>query len=357
VTVEELAKSEGIWVSEGEVRSDIVLKSSVAFSRNINGYLFGHKLENKSAEEVDSVLIEKIGQISEIYDISIYRLSQLPPNDIRIFFERNFLRQESPSKNFIVRRNGTDRGQDGHVVILAEDQHCFFVLGGRDHIEFATIQSGFRLDEAYVRGKKIIGDLEKLVGFVFKPGLGYLNADPARLGAGIEISVTLHLAGLTISDRINEVSHQLKNVGIGLRSSWLDPYYEVYNKSSTGRAEKILYEDSLGRFEDIIKLEKETRDTVYRENRSSIEDRVWRSYGILLSSRLISLYEALDHLSRLRLGISLGIIDYITVKDINLLLYYIQDNHLIRMCNIQGELCNLEEARARFLRDYLKEVI
>ena len=104
-------------------------------------------------------------------------------------------------------------------------------------------------------------------------------------------------------------------------------------------------------------MEKDARESSYNDNRTLIEDKVWRSYGILLSSRLISLYEALDHLSSLRLGISLGIINYITIKDLNLLLYYIQDYHLRKIYNLYGINGNIEEARARFLRDYLKEVI
>jgi len=352
VTVEELAKSEGIWVSAGEDGSDIVLKSGVSFSRNIDGYYFGRKLDKKVRQEVDSLLIDKIkdriGPSEGILDISVYRLNHLSPHYSRIFFERNFIRNSN---------SGVDGRPDEQVIILPQDQHYFFLLGGKDHIEFVTIQPGFRLDEAYLHGKKIIGDLEKLVGFVFEPEHGYLNADPKRLGAGIEISVTLHLAGLTISDRINEIARQLEKQGYGLRGSWIDPYYEVYNISSTGFAEKALYEESLCRFERVIEQERETRENVYQDNRHIIEDRVWRSYGILLSSRLITLYEALDHLSHLRLGIGLGIINYITIKDINVLLYYVQDNHLKMICNIDGEHCNLEEARAHYLRDYLKEVI
>ena len=348
MTVEELAKSEGIWSAEDEVSSDIVLKSSITFSRNLEGYFFGHRIDDKDRKELDSLILERIGTDGCISDISVYRLSQLPAIDVKIFFERNFIRRNSSVR---------DRNQGGKVVIVAQDQHCFFILGGRDHVEFVTIQPGFRLDEAYVHGKKIIGNLEKHISFVFDPEIGYLNADPRKLGAGIEIAVTLHLAGLTISDRIHEVARQLDKKGYGLRGSWIDPYYEVYNISSTGLAEKGLYEESLCQFENIIAFEREARDNIYQDNRHTIEDRVWRSYGTLLSSRLISIHEALDHLSRLRLGIGLGIITYITIKDINILSYYVQDHHLKMLCNIRGEQHNLEEIRARFLRDYLKEVI
>jgi protein arginine kinase len=355
VTVEELAKSEGIYHTGGEGSRDIVLQSGISFSRNINGYIFGHRMHNKQRQEVESILIGCIQEAVDL-DLDIYRMSELSPTDIRIFSERNFIRdgkRKDLKSGHMLRGSGTG----GYIVILTHGQRYYFLLGGNNHMELVSVRPGFSLDEAYINGKKIAGDMEKILGFVYNQELGYLNSEPNRLGAGIEIYVTLHLAGLTISDRIDEVARQLEKKGFELRSSWIDQYYDVYNRTSTGLGEKRLYEESLLIFEQLINNERAVRERIYKENKNSIEDRVWRSYGILLFSRLLPLYEAFDHLSRLRLGIGLGIINYLSVRDINLLLYYIQDNHLRRLCNVKGDGRNLDEARARFLRDYLKEVI
>ncbi|MBN2323058.1 MAG: hypothetical protein JXQ30_04930 [Spirochaetes bacterium] len=355
MTVEELAKSDGIFHTEGNGSCDIVLHSGISFSRNINGYVFGHRIQKKQRDEVESILI---GGIKEAVggELDIFRMSELSTSETGIFAERNFIRDEKRKTP----KSGTappGTGTGGYVVILAPGQRFYFVLGGNNHMEFVTVRPGFGLDESYINGKKIAGDMEKLIGFVYDPELGYLNSEPNRLGAGIEIYVTLHLAGLTISDRIDEVARELDKKGFELRSSWVDQYYDVYNMTSTGVGEKRLYEESLNIFERLLLNEKEAREKIYGENKNSIEDRVWRSYGILLFSRMLPLYEAFDHLSRLRLGIGLGIINYLSVKDINLLLYYVQENHLKRLCNVRGDGRNIDEARARFIRDYLKEVI
>lgn len=355
VTVEELAKSDGIYHTDGGGSGDIVLKSGISFSRNINGYIFGHRMHKKQRHEVESILIGGIQEAVGL-DQDIYRMSELPSSDVKIFSERNIIR-DGMIKGRKSGNTGGNVESGGYTVVLTPEQKYYFVLGGTNHMEFVTVRPGFNLDEAYLNGKKIAGDLEKLLGFVYDPELGYLNSEPNRLGAGIEIHVTLHLAGLTISDRIEEVVSRLDRKGYELRSSWIDQYYDVYNRTSTGQGEKRLYEESLLTFEQIVNNEREAREHIYQENKNSIEDRVWRSYGLLLFSRILPLYEALDHLSRLRLGIGLGIINYLSVRDINLLLYYVQDNHLRRLCNVQGDGRNLDEARARFLRDYLKEVI
>lgn len=173
----------------------------------------------------------------------------------------------------------------------------------------------------------------------------------------MEMVMTLHLPGLIFSSRINEIVFELEKKGIGVRSAWVDGYYEIFNKSTMGLVEKDIYKNTLAGFQRIIKYERESREKEYNSNRLLIEDKVWRSYGILLSSRLISLYEAFDLLSYLRLGISLGIISYLTIKDINLLLFYIQDFHLKKRYNIDDEDQNMEEVRAQFLIEYLKEVM
>ena len=342
MTIEDLARSEGIWSSGIKDSSDIVLISSIKFYRNIEGYVFSHKLGKKDRESIQSLVTETLQNNSALPNFSIYKLNTISNNDRKIFYERNIIQ---------------DSRADKYIVMLSDDQNFYTILGGLDHIKLVTLQSGYRLEEVYNTGKKIAADLEQFFEFAYNQEMGYLSANPNHLGPGVEILVTLHLAGLTIADRINEISADLERKGFGLRGSWLDAFYEVYNKRSTGFAEENLYEGALQLFEFLVTFEKDTRESIYNDNRNVIEDKVWRSYGILLSSRLISLYEALDHLSYLRLGISLGIINYITIKDLNLLLYYIQDYHLRQIYNLYGTDGNLEEARARFLRDYLKEVM
>jgi protein arginine kinase len=342
VTIEDLAKSQGIWSSGVKDNSDIVLKSSLKISRNIDGYAFSHKLGKKERESIQSFILKTIQNNNSLPAFSIYALNEMSSEDRKIFYERNIIRESKPEK---------------YTILLSDDQNCYIVLGGQEHIELVTLQSGFRVDEAYFAGKKLIDDFRSLFKFVYHQKLGYLSADPNHLGSGVEILVTLHLAGLTLSDRVNEISADLEKKGFGLRGSWLDAYYEVYNKRSTGLIEEDLYEGALHQFERVVKTEKDVRESICNDNRIVIEDKVWRSYGILLSSRLMSLYEALDHLSYVRLGISLGIINYMSIKDINLLLYYIQDYHLRKNYNLNSLDGNLEEARARFLRDYLKEAI
>ena len=342
MNIEELAISEGIWSSDSKDVSDIVLKSSIKFFRNLDGHVFAHKLSKKEEEKIIRVLVEKIKNNIYCTNFSIYNLESISEVDKNIFIERNILIN--------------DQTYDG-ILILSNDQDYYFLLCNRDHIEFIVLNSGFLVDDIYIFGKKVILQLENELPFSFNQSFGYLSSYPENSGSGITFILTLHLPGLIFSSKINEIISLFDKRGIGVKSSWIEGYYEIYNKYSVGFSEKEIYENTVSGFKGIIDLERESREQEYSVNKSLIEDKVWRSYGILLSSRLISLYETFDLLSHLRFGISLGIINYLTIKDINLLLYYIQDFHLKKRYNIEDENVNIDEFRAQFLRDYLKEVI
>ncbi len=342
MTIEELAKSEGIWSSEEKCDADIVLKSSTRFRRNLKGYVFAHKLGKMERESLTTLLNTSIGRIESCSGWPVYNLEQCNNYDKKIFFERNILEDDTYNNS---------------VLILSRDQNCYFILNQRDHVQFVSNGYGFHFDSIYLHGKKVIAEIEKNLGFEWNKDFGYLTAYPGNCGPGISFSVTLHLAGLVSSGKINELLFDLEKRGLALRSSWIDGYYEIYNKNSAGMVEKNLYESTINHFEGIVAMERAVRDNVYNSNRLSIEDKVWRSYGILLSCRLLSLFEAFDLLSHLRLGISLGIMNYISIKDINLLLYYVQDYHLRKRYGVEDDDSDLEELRVKFLRDYLKEVI
>jgi len=340
--IDELAISEGIWNTITKDTSDIVLKSSIKFLRNIDGYLFPQKLSIKEKDKLNKLIIDKIENNYFISNFSIYRLDSCSDFDKKILFERNILQNE--------------KSYDG-ILVLSNDQLYFFLLNNNDHIEFLIQKSGYRCDEIYIYGKKIILNMENELDFAFSKSFGYLTSFPKKSGSGIEFFITLHLLGLIFSSKINEVIVEFEKRGIGVRSSWIDGYYEIYNKYSGGNSEKAIYEHTISTFQKIIHYERENREIAYNSNKSLIEDKVWRSYGILLSSRLISLHEAFDLISYIRLGISLKIINYLTIKDINLLIHFIQDYHIRKRYNIYDNNINIDELRAQFLRDYLKEVI
>jgi len=342
VTIEELVKNEGIFNRTGSSHMDIVLKSSVKLSRNIEGFLFPHKLKRKDREAINDFILEKISENRYCAEHTVYNLKKCPDIDRQILIERNIL---------------FDDIDNGAVLVLSHDESFYFLLNVYDHVQLVTTGPGYSFDWNYDFASKIINEVGKAIRFEYSSHFGYLTAHTGKSGSGMELSITVHPAGMIYSGRMNELIAELNRKGLGLRGSWIDGYYEIYNRDSIGKTERELRKNMQSCFQDIIKREVAVREALYSSDRRVVEDRVWRSYGLLLSCRLLSIYEAFDLLSQLRFGLSLGIIDYLSLKDINLLLFYIQDYHLKKRYGIVKNNQNLEEVRARFIRDYLKEVL
>jgi protein arginine kinase len=336
VTIEELSKSEGIWSGEDEHDADIVLKSTIRCFRNVSGHTFTHRLSGREQGNLNGLLLSEIEK-SEFN--TVYELNSCSPLEKNILAERNVLQDDT---------------REGSVVALSRYESDYFLLGSYDHLTMVTNRPGFHFDYDDLG---ILDALEQKIGFEFTPEIGYLTANPGNAGGGLELSVTLHLAGVVHAGRMNELIMELNRRGLGLKSSWIDGYFKIYNRSSRYMLDEDVQEFVLSSFQRIVEKERSVRSSFYMANRHKIEDKIWRSWGVLLSARLISFFEALELLSHLRFGLSLGIINYVTLKDINLLLYFVQDSHLMKRYNIEANDGNLEEVRAQFLRDYLKEVL
>jgi protein arginine kinase len=342
VTIEDIARSEGIWSVSAQDSSDIVLKSSLKFFRNVEGYPFPQRLEKKEKEQLSTLLVDCI-KINEIYsDLSVYNIDELLLTDRKILYERNIIKDE---------RVG------GGTLVIDSAQNYYFFLCDSDHVDFIAEKSGFCFEQIYSYSKTVLFGFGKKIDFAFSPKYGYLTANPRHAGPALQLRAYLHLPALVFTGRINEIAAEFDKKGLGVRSSWVEGYYEIYSKSSLGLFEKDLVENAVSNFRKVEQLEREARETEYSANKTALEDKIWRSYGVLLSARLLSLYEALELLSSLRLGIGLGLMNNIMVKDINVLLYFTQDFHLRERYNIKDPNKNMDETRAQFLREYLKEVM
>ena len=91
-----------------------------------------------------------------------------------------------------------------------------------------------------------------------------------------------------------------------------------------------------------------------KENRSAVNDRIWRAYGTLKSARIITSEETIKLLSLIRLGIDIGTISDIDRSVLNEILIVMQPAHLQA---IEGKELNSMERdikRADLIRERLE---
>jgi protein arginine kinase len=142
--------------------------------------------------------------------------------------------------------------------------------------------------------------------------------------------------------------------GEGTRAS--GDFYQISNQVTLGRSEEEILRAIAETVPAIVSYERQAREVLMRDMRSALQDRIHRSLGTLRSARMMSSEETLDLLSNVRLGVTLQLIDDLTIQRVNELLLQTQPAHLQKIHGeeMDGEQRNI--VRARYLREQLRHV-
>jgi protein arginine kinase len=170
----------------------------------------------------------------------------------------------------------------------------------------------------------------------------------------------LHLPAHTETGEIRALIMNLGKLGFAVRglygegSTATGSLYQISNQLTLGLSEP----DTIERLNEVVRStierERTLRRSISQKSPLSLEDRIWRAYGILSYARRITGEEAMNLLSDLRTGISMGYFKDISLTDLNHLLSNIQSNSI---CHAEGKpLTELERdtKRAALIQTLLK---
>ncbi len=350
MTIEDIILSDGIWRYSQKADNGIVLKSTILMRRNLKDCNFMNRLSKAKAARILDEIKDAIIQEDYCSEYSVFNIEEFDKIEKKVLEERDILNEK----------------ESGRYLVIANDEKSYFILGAEDQIVLHVNSPGNDFEDIYVFGDQILSELGKSLKFAFLPHFGYLTANPKYAGPGFQMVMTCHLIGLSTAGTLNEIISDLKREGFKIRGSWINDFYSIYKETTLGFTDREIYEKSVDTFKRVVELEKAARERIYSINKESIEDKVWRSIGILKSARIITLFEALDLISKVRFGINLGILNKPTLKDLNKLLYFIQDGHLIKRNKLSDDYSKdksnsglslmINENRANLIREYLKEV-
>lgn len=141
-----------------------------------------------------------------------------------------------------------------------------------------------------------------------------MTSCPTNIGTGLRASVMMHLPGMVLTQQMNRIIPAIQQLGLVVRgiygegSEALGNIFQISNQITLGRSEKDIIEELKSVVTQLIDQEKESRNALAKTSNIQLEDRVFRSYGILSNSRIMETKEAAKCLSDVRLGIDMGYI-------------------------------------------------
>lgn len=307
------------WLETKSENSNVVISSRIRLARNLKDIPFPNKLSENDAKDIVKKVEDAFYSVP--YMEEQYKTIYLWQSDD--ILNTAYLEKHLISKKLVSNKNEA-------AFILGNDETVSIMLNEEDHIRLQSITGGLNLKEAYDYTNKLDDLLEEKLDYAFDEKFGYLTSCPTNLGTGLRASVMIHLPALTMNKEIAGLLNGLTQVGMTIRglfgegSQGEGNIYQISNQVTLGLSEEEILTNLTGVINQIINQEKLTRDRILRKNKYELEDKIFRSAGILKSAIMITSKEALNLLSNVRLGAEMGIIKDVDKAILNKLLVDIQ---------------------------------
>lgn len=317
-------------------RNNIILTSRARLARNISGLKFNSISGEDEKNYILNLVRNVATQVPGFKGYRFYAIKKLPKVLRDFLVERHVM---SPEMGYRMAGKGILVG--GNIFNGKSDTPGNFkkvvsiMINEEDHLRIQCVVPGFDIKKPVKEVMKIERRLEKALNFAFDRHLGYLTSCPTNLGTGLRISVIAHLPGLVISSEMDDFIKTINKLGYGVRgyygenSEVVGNLFQIFNQVTLGKSEDSMVEEMQAICLNIIDSEERARQELKKNNLISLEDGIYRSYGMLKYARMLSFEEALELLSVIKLGVDLNLVD--NVKKFNLyeLVSFIGDCNIV----------------------------
>ncbi len=289
------------WMSDA-VNPRIVFSSRIRLARNVRGYTFPDRSDEKQNTALRKHIAEALHSCFEEDDIIQLNMEDISPLDKMLLFERH-----------LISREHTDKGE-GSGLLMTADESLAVMINEEDHMRMQVFGPGQCLEGLWKRLDSLDDQIEKLLEYAFFSQYGYVTACPSNVGTGLRAGVMMHLPGLTMMDDIGAVIKGVSKIGLVVRGLWGEGseaagnLFQISNQITLGENEAGIVENLQQIVLEIVEHEKNARIRLKEQRLATLKDNVGRAMGILSHAYMISSREALDLLSSLRLGSEMGIV-------------------------------------------------
>lgn len=169
----------------------------------------------------------------------------------------------------------------------------------------------------------------------------------------------LHLPAIRKTKNLNKAFYTISNFGVnvsgayGENSKEIGDIYQISNKRTLGISEKDIIENLKVVTEKLMEQERNARKFLAKDS-IELEDTVYRSYGILKECRKITLDEAQELISNIKLGTDLGVLTELNDSQVQKLILYTKPANMQKFLGEQYERIERDIKRAEVIKQILE---
>lgn len=335
------------WYLQSGKEYDVVLSSRIRFARNLKDFNFKTKFSKEDIARLEAKIEEITNSIG--YGLRFLKLKDMDDITIMSLVEKHLISPDFASSN-----------EKTGAILINDDENISIMINEEDHLRIQVLGSGLDLENTFKLAKEVDEKIGSLVDYSISEKYGYLTTCPTNAGTGMRASVMVHLPGLTATRNIKRVLENINNLGMNIRGLYgegtksFGNIYQISNKQTLGLTEEQIVKNLTVIVEKIIKQEKIARKYLEKDS-ISLEDKIFRSYGIFSNCKKISSDETRSLLSDIRYGVSLGIIDGLNDLKLAKLDLYTKPANLQKYIGKQVDSFERDIERAKVIKCIINE--
>jgi protein arginine kinase len=347
VTVDELVKHPGLWLSE-ESGEGIVVSSRVRLARNLQGASFPGWAREDERVKVCEALRAALEKVSGMAGGACFDMGAISDVDKEVLKERHLISHD-------LCRQGA-----GSALVMTRDERMAVMINEEDHLRLQAIMGGMSLRRVWKMLDALDSELDRDVRYAFSPRLGYLTACPSNVGTGLRASVMMHLSGLRLLNEADAVIRGLERIGLAVRgllgegTEAFGNMFQISNQATLGEREDDIIERLIKVVTEVTRHELNARARLLEGKRKHLLDHIGRALGVLANARILASTEAVDMLAALRLGVDLKLLCNLTTGDLNEILLLTQPGHLQKIYSREISAEERDEIRALAVRQRVR---
>jgi len=318
----DLVQAAPSWLSGTDDAGGIVISCRARLARNLADYPFAATISEVQQRELIETVLEAAKKSRRLATANYFNMGALDSNDRRVLVERHLI---SPAL-----ADGTGE----RAVLFNADESLSVMINEEDHLRLQALAPGQGGAEAWASVNTLDDEISAALQVAYSDERGFLTACPTNTGTGLRVSGLMHLPALVLTEDMERVIQGLTQLSFTVRGVYGEGtnaagnLFQVSNQSTLGKSEKEIVEGLIGITRRLVEFEQDAQEALVGEARSQVEDKVWRAFGLLCNSRILSSQEFMNLLSAVRLGFSLSLIKQVPPGFMNHLMIVTQPAHL-----------------------------
>lgn len=336
------------WLDDSGDERDIVISSRIRLARNVSGIRLPQTLDEFDGNNIVETISESILSKKDYDNFKLHRLKDMEDIERKLFVEKHLISPDLLKKPLI------------SSFLIRDDEKVTIMMNEEDHIRIQVLLSGLNLEQGWYICNDIDDLIEEKIDFAFDEKYGYITSCPTNVGTGLRASVMVHLPCLVLVRSVNKILQAVTQLGLAVRGLYgegtgsLGNIFQISNQITLGESEEEIISKIKGIVLQIINKEREAREKLLGTKKIELEDKVYRSLGILQNARILDSKETMSLLSDVRMGVGMNIIEGINMTTINNLMIDTQPASVQSMYSDKLSTLERDIKRSEIIREKLR---